>query len=468
MVDFVINRPTFQPTSSIARGTGGNDILGRALTPIETSALAFLVGLGNDRNDVLDAIFLGQVEGLPPPDDTPFEGNQRYFGRGGDDYVVDLLGSNSVNTETRDDRLLLGSGNDRVFDSGGNNRITIEGGNNILTLGAGNDTVQTGTGRDNVFIRGGDNSVVDLGGDNSITTRDGDDTITTGAGNDNINAFDGRNVIDAGDGRNIVRGGDGFDEVNVGVGSDFVDVRGGDDSDTEIVDLPFLGVVFEASNVVNDRGGSDNIRATSGSSSNGDDLVLSDFGGVFGDDVIDLRGGDNLVVDLGGNDRVTTLDGDDIVFTSFVAAGDDIIDTGEGDDLVNPGLGNDRVRAGPGRDQIVLENDGDADTVAYELEDVTFATADTDLVVGFDGSDGAGNAIDMFDVSTLDVDASMLSLAPVGPGFGDPAIQDLLVQWDTDGNGAPNFFTSVLVDFDFSTPLTSLADDSFVFDSLVV
>lgn len=469
MVSFVIERPTSSLVPSFIRGSGGDDVLARDLIAIEQQAFDFFVDVQQaDPFDVLDAIFLGQVNGLPEPDNSAFEGDQRFFGQGGNDYVADLSGNNYVSTENGNDRILLGDGNDRVFDGGGDNNITILGGNNTLTLDEGSDIIETGNGNDNIFDQGGNNVIFSPAGRNRITVDDGDDTITTGDGRDSINAFDGRNIVDAGAGNNIVRGGDGYDEFSVGIDDDFVEVRGGDDADTEIFDLPFIGISFEANNAVFDDGGSDNIRATAGTSSNGDDLVISDQAGIYGDDNIVLGAGDNLVVDLGGNDRVQTLGGDDTVFTSFLAPGDDDIDTGAGDDFINPGSGSDLVRGGPGLDDFDLELDGFDDTLRYEPGDETFAAlptdtdSGTDVAIGFETAGGGTGGVDRIDVSEFAVGASMIQFfdtANFGLSVGAPDLDDFLIGFDTDANGAPNFFTTILADIDLGT----VTLDNFIF-----
>ena len=335
--------------------------------------------------------------------DTEFGGNDRVFGRGGNDTIIDLEGNNRVQTGDGDDRIYLGTGNDRVTDTGGNNTITDLGGNNTITLLAT-------TSFANPFV--------------------GTDIVNTGDGNDNINAFDGRNIVDAGDGNNTVRGGDNYDEFVVGTGDDFVEVRGGfkdedangngvldlgedsnfngvlDSADSETFGLLNTGQAFEAHNYVLDQGGNDNIRSTASASDQGDDLVLSDVmvvvedfdpisgfriigltGNAFGDDLIDLGGGENYVIGGGGNDTVRTLEGPDIVFTSFFSSGNDDINTGAGADFINPGGGSDTVTGGAGGDNIDLENDGAADTLVYTdlLVDVSFSLETTRHRTGFRG-----------------------------------------------------------------------------------
>ena len=491
MATFIITRPTITRPSALnytagsdyIRGSGNRDILGYSLSSAETAFLQPILNANPGlENLVYDFFFLGQF-GSPVPNYAAFNGDDRIYGRGGDDYIVDLRGNNLVVTEEGDDRILLGTGNDRIYD------------------------------------QGGDNVIDDLGGNNAITTGDGNDTITTGDGNDNINAFDGRNVIEAGGGTNRVYGGNGFDQITVGAGDDFVDVRGGffgedldgdgvidigedrnfngvlEPPDQVFLDLPNIGLQFVANNLVIDGGGSDTIRASASNSRQGDDVVLSDVEveiqsgvsptvGEFqvitltgavpgGDDSISLGAGDNLVIDAGGNNTVSTLQGDDIIFTSFVFAGNDTIDTGAGSDRINPGSGADVIRPGPGDDFIFLENDGDPDRLVYragvngavgdEVPASVAGAALTDIVTGFDVVGG----IDKIDMRAFDVDftdAIFFDAAALGVSAGGAGL-DLLIAWDTNDTGAldtGDIFTTILAD------VTAIPDASnFLFDTAI-
>lgn len=444
---------------------------------------------------VLQTVFAqfvaGPFDSGPAPDNSDFGGNDAIFGRGGNDTVIDLVGSNSVTTEDGDDWIRLGMGNDRVNDRGGNNDIEIMGGNNV------------------------------------VNTRDGDDRIVTGAGDDIINAYDGNNSIEAGDGDNIVRGGDGVDFVVVGTGEDVVNVGRGslaldengnpipDDSpdgflDAQtLVDLtPFgLNGQFLAHNVIIDQGGDDVLQSFGNSRENfpglpdlvfnGDDLVISDLSllttapDVPGDDIISLAGGDNLVIDYGGDNIVQTLEGDDFIFTSLVLAGDDEVSSGAGNDVVQTNGGNDTIRSGPGDDQVVAgtgadtvisgpgrdiillgpgdgTGDGEADVSRVEGADVlllngtdpatiqAFAQV-ADRVFGFDGA-----GVDTIQFSSEFTAAGLglgnvfaLNAASIGLTFGSAAVPDYAVLVDVDGSNGfsvGDFFAAVLVDV--PAPLT--------------
>ena len=159
----------FTPRSDFVRGTGADEFLHRTLSPHEKHIVRQFVHLGVGREDVLDLVLSAGVRrelsadeaqalttlldrprvtslatglstlearGAPPfadgpaADFTDFKGDDRIFGKGGNDYIADLRGDNLVSTEDGNDHILLGRGNDRVFDRGGDNHIVDLGGNN--------------------------------------------------------------------------------------------------------------------------------------------------------------------------------------------------------------------------------------------------------------------------------------------------------------------------------------------------
>ncbi|MEM7529462.1 MAG: hypothetical protein AAF416_17635 [Pseudomonadota bacterium] len=392
-----------------------------------------------------------------------FEGNDRFFGNGGDDIFIDLAGNNYVVTQDGNDQIGLGDGNDRVIDRGGNNGIFI------------------------------------TGGTNNVLTADGDDTIKTGDGDDIVNARDGNNYVDAGDGDNFVRGGEDLDLVRIGTGDDIVEVFAGglrpdgagglEDNFSEVIDLGAfgLGQLFQAHNVVYDAGGDDIIRATASDRDdipgfvdenfNGDDLVISDISvleaalgrpvtPVAGTDRIELGGGENLIIDYAGDTFVRTGSGPDTVITSFLIPGDDDIETGGGTDAINPGEGADRIRPGPGGDSVVLSEATSAtDTIVFNPTDVLrfpvlpgglteaqifneilslFFFSDT--ILGFDSiGDPPGANFDLFQLNDLDVGLGNLVLfnpAAIGLSFGGAA-PDLALFFDADASGFNPAPTSV-------------------------
>jgi Ca2+-binding RTX toxin-like protein len=231
---------------------------------------------------------------------------------------------------------------------------------------------------------------------------------------------------------------------------------------------PLISGLFH--NLVVDNGGSDNIRSTAPGSRQGDDFILSDVivdttvvNGVtqlvvsnvvnVGEDVIEVGGGNNFILDAGGDTTVRTLDGNDTIFTSYYAAatgvaGNDDINSGAGADFVNPGDGSDTVRGGAGPDQIELEFDGAIDTLTYGPGDVNLA--DFDQVAGFDG-----NGIDKFDLSALGATLPDLLLTTA---FGP-----LLVGIDQNANDVFEAGVDIPVAFLLSVdgPLTL---DNFIFD----
>lgn len=391
--------------------------------------------------------FFGPADTGPAPDNGNMAGNDTYLGRGGTDFVIDLVGNNSVRTEDGDDWIRLGNGRDFVYD------------------------------------RGGDNDIAISGGDNSVTTRDGDDLIVTGPGDDVINAGDGDNTVQAGDGDNVVSGGDDLDYIEVGIGEDIVNLRMGsllldadgnpipDGSDdgfgadagfadntltldlSGLVDFP---LVFEAHNWAFDNGGSDIFTASGNARSepvdgnpdlvfNGDDAVIDDLSlatgapDVVGDDLASLGEGANLYVGFGGNDSVIAGSGADAIFTSLEQAGDDeitagdgnnYVDTGAGDDTITAGEGSDIIIAGAGSDRIVS---GPGDIESSQVNDVIYAGP------GTGARDGAPDTIRVNAEDLLLINASV----PLGAFIG---AADFIHGFDADGTDT----------FEFSSEFTAL------------
>jgi len=491
MATITINRvssfpTTFAPLTATSRadylrGDGANNVIARPLSILEQEIFDQLTALGASPFEIYQAIFTGaitrplsalEVENYPflfdPAVALQFGFNVPTSLTGALDLLVAITGSGSFDSGPEPDNSGFG-GNDRIFGRGGDDLIIDLAGNNLIVTDDGDDMILLGAGNDQIYDRGGDNLITILGGNNYVLTRHGDDNVTTGDGDDVVNVFNGRNEVNAGEGDNRVRGGDGLDIVNVGTGDDFVEIRNGTLGQTESYDLGFIGVFgFEAHNFVRDEGGSDTIRATGNSRNdqpgiedqvfNGDDLILSDLGSVFGDDDIFAGSGNNIIVDAGGNDTIGTLEGNDIIFTSFLVAGDDTISSGAGSDTINPGSGSDEIRAGAGADFIDLESDGFVDTLIFRQGDQSTLASETDIVSGFEAG------IDRIDVSALGLtidDLFVFDAAAAGISAGDENIGDTLLAWDASGDGAigaGDLFTNILADFG-----GGLTGDNFVF-----
>ncbi|WP_283206900.1 calcium-binding protein, partial [Methylorubrum podarium] len=354
--------------------------------------------------------------------DAGFGGNDDIKVGGGDNLVIGGTGADTVTALGGGD-VVIGDNGYAVFEAGvriefastdtgdgGNDRIDAGGGDNLVIGGSGSDTVTTGTGGDIVL---GDNGLVayELGiRARVVSDRNGGarDVIATGAGAD------------------VVLGGLGDDTIDAGRLDADADVVLGDDG----------RVTFDAQGRVK--------RAES---------LDPGFGG---DDVIEVGGGDNLVIGGTGTDVITALGGSDIVLgdqgyalfdagirvevasTDTGDGGNDRIEAGDGDNVVLGGSGSDTVTTGAGAD-IVL---GDNGSVAFALgirarvvsdrnggaRDTLSTGAGADVVLGGLGADtiDAGQADADADVVfgdggqiTFDAQGRVRRAETLDVGFGD-------------------------------------------------
>lgn len=99
----------------------------------------------------------------------------------------------------------------------------------------------------------------------------------------------------------------------------------------------------------------------------------------LGSDVIDTRGGDDLVFAGGGDNAVRTGSGNDIVVT---AVGNDTVDAGGGHDFIFLFAGDDVARGGGGFDTILGEAGNDCLDGQGGRDDLNGGTGDDDLFGG--------------------------------------------------------------------------------------
>ena len=140
-----------------------------------------------------------------------FEGNDKVFGKAGDDCIIGGSGTDELRGESGDDvifgeennDLLIGAtGNDTIFGGSDNDWIRGETGEDILNGDAGADVITGGTGND--LINGGD----------------GNDTANGETGNDTVLGEADDDSLKGGTGSDILTGGPGIDSVNGESGSD--------------------------------------------------------------------------------------------------------------------------------------------------------------------------------------------------------------------------------------------------------
>lgn len=268
--------------------------------------------------------------------ESPFGGNQAFFGSAGFDTFTaqaDPAGANAVTiSQTPDGKVFL--------DDGAGNTISLDGFEELdINLGSSNDNITVGD-LSNTDIA--DSTVrIDLGGGNDtadataanrrhvIDGGDGDDTITGSsrgddlngdAGNDTLNGLAGEDNINGGAGNDIINGGADGDTITGGIGNDIIDggtgndeMSGGAGDDSYTVDSA-LDTVTELAGE-----GTDTISTALGFTlpDNVENLILtgaSNIGGV----------GNALNNTLTGNSASNTLDG---------GAGADILQGGAGNDV---------------------------------------------------------------------------------------------------------------------------------------
>lgn len=210
-------------------------------------------------------------------------GNDRVFGRGGDDALIGGDGDDILFGEDGNDTLEGGNGNDRLFG------------------GKGNDEIIGGEGDDVIVGKAGNDNLVGDGGDDIILGNFGNDFLTGGAGNDALYAGTGNDNLDGSEGNDQLYGGDGDDFVFGGIGDDLL-------------------VGSEGADTLVGSDGNDTLRG-----GNGDDFLT----GLNDDDVLFGGDGDDLILGGDGNDRL------------WGGTGDDVLNGGARRDILHGGAGND-------------------------------------------------------------------------------------------------------------------------------
>ena len=445
---------------SISTGAGSNVVAGDGAlltfsTPWVTvgqgAPLAFGSGVAID--PVGNVTFTGGVLTGIVSTDTAVGGNDTIttgfgpnviLGGAGDDKITSpggtniVLGDNGQVTWTNKGVLTGVQTIDPA--TGGNDTVSLGDGNNYVLGGLGNDTLTAGKG-DNVVL--GDDGVLSLtlgmlssiattdlslGGSDAITVGGGDNVVLGGAGSDTIKAADGNNLVLGDNGQVVyampgvlgtVTAGDpaspafaANDLITVGAGNNFI--LGGAGNDTvkagngNNVVLGDDGVLGFASNPLTASGAAP--------LAFGAGLVPDAYGKVTftggvltsvqtinpslgGDDVLNVGGGNNLVLGGAGKDAVTAGDGVNIIvgdngavgFTSMgvlvsvatsdpAFGGDDTIVAGLGGDFILGGVGADTITAGTGNNVVI----GDDGSLAFVRGYLSMAKT---LDAGFGGND---------------------------------------------------------------------------------
>jgi Ca2+-binding RTX toxin-like protein len=168
-------------------------------------------------------------------------GNDRIDGAGGNDYIYDFDGFNTLNGGAGNDTITAAEDKVSIMNGGTGDDSMIGGRNNSVVGGEGNDILDGwyldgGDGND-VFKRGfGAQTMIggagdDLFGDNSNYGDDvGRDFVDAGEGNDTIYGGMSADTLLAGDGNDLVYGKKGDDSMDGGAGDDTLFGQDGDDT----------------------------------------------------------------------------------------------------------------------------------------------------------------------------------------------------------------------------------------------
>ncbi|MGE3612525.1 MAG: calcium-binding protein [Sulfurimonas sp.] len=273
---------------------------------------------------------------------------------------------------------------------------------------------------DDKLVFGDTNTIIDaLGGDDIVSTGSGSDTITGGAGNDRLEAGAGNDTY-------IYRRGDGKDTIIDTIGDDTLKLVGGlSQADVIIrligkdlvVALKEVGKSFDAlsdviliKNYTNSANAMETIIFEDGSSI---DLATFDFGTdandnfIFGNtnNIINAKGGDDVVSTGAGNDIITGGTGRD---TLGGGAGNDsyIYRRGDGKDTITDAGGNDTLKfvGGLTQNDVIVKLIGKDLVVALKEEGKTFDTlSDVITVKNYTNSANAMEAITFEDGSSIDL-----------------------------------------------------------------
>ncbi len=296
---------------------------------------------------------------------------------------------------------LYGTSGDDVIDGlGGDDTIWGEEGNDHLFGGDGNDTVDGGLGND----------IVDGGA--------GDDQLYGGEGDDTLYGGDGNDTLSAGSGTDVLVGGRGNDRIDWGEGSSTIVYERGDGSDyayswysSSSLSLQF-GAGIDAAQVLFLREG-DNLSVQIGGTvfdretEGGDGVYLSsffspsvNFAGVHfadGSEITALQLQQVTLSAMYGSSL-----GDHLVGTSGADylvgfAGADTLEGGDGNDVLEGGAGNDLLIGGLGNDRYLFNKGWSKDVIQGSL---SAGGADFDSLVFGEGIQRSDIAIssDGFDL----------------------------------------------------------------------
>ena len=364
---------TFNPATGVltVRGTdaantvridrGGASLtvnLDGAVSPFDASAVKRIVvdALGGNDSVTLTAAV------TVPATLNGGDGNDTLRGGGG----ADLLQGNNG-----DDLLDGGLGADRFFGGAGNDTADYSARTQNLVIGLGVQSDDGAAGE-------GDNVNLDIenaiggSGDDLINGRDGANVLDGGGGNDTVNGMGGDDLLRGGGGNDLLQGGAGDDTIDGGLGADRFFGNDGNDTADYSARAEDLTIGLGVANDDGAKGEGDNVN-----------LDIENAIGGSGDDLINGRGGNNVLYGQRGNDTVNGMGGNDFLFGD---TGDDRLDGGGGADVFQGGDGADTADYSTRTRDLAVAADGLAanDGEANERDDVL---GDVEVLLGGRGND---------------------------------------------------------------------------------
>ena len=272
-----------------------------------------------------------------------------------------------------DDLILVGNGFNVVFGgigadqiTGGADRDIVVGDNgnalfdalSILTFIRTSDAAVPGSYNDLILLGEGHNVAMGGNGNDQITSLDGDDIVGGDNGRITFDSTGGESIIRSFVSTDVTIGGE--DLLQVGAGDNII--VGGTTRDriislggNDIASGDSAQAVFNAAGILT--------------------YIVTLRPDVGADDVIEVGGGNNIVIGGSGADDITSLGGNDVVIGDNGSAtftdvgvlvlattldptfgGNDVIQAGDGNNVILGGIGNDRITGGTGDDIVVGDN----------------------------------------------------------------------------------------------------------------
>ena len=368
------------------------------------------------RETISDSRYLIFTETCPPPDGVA-------IGTDGNDIIIGFDGINVIQG---------GAGNDIIFGSNVENRIEGGDGSDIIYGGNNNDELIGGDGDDTIYGQGGDDKLYGGAGQNKLNGGQGLDEYHIGEGLDIISDDDQRGVLyfegqKLGALRQLQIGGnvfvDGLGIKYVLNGRELLIYRPEGSLMAKITDFdfsnnnyglsytldPFADVDLEKMPGTNPGSGTDVYHTVTSTSSlegqyigikTGDKHDL--FTGGKGNEIVDLREGNDFANGGLGDDIIDGGEGNDVILGSAFNA--DEKDSHKDNDRLTGGLGRDMIFGGIGNDTIISgvainetgASEGFGDWVAGGSgNDMIHGSKDDDFLNGGSGEDvingGGGN-----------------------------------------------------------------------------